>query len=105
MTTLCLRALVGYGYKSVMRWITGLFVQIDPIGILKGYVEHLQDNLRNMNKQINKLRGQMHQLKEIIVNNTKEIQNNLQLASEAKNARMLKTTGHSRFVRGCPKSP
>jgi hypothetical protein len=81
-----MRALVGYGYKSVMRWITGLFVKIDPIGILKGYVEHLQDNLRNMNKQINKLRGQMHQLKEIIVNNKREIESNLELASQAKDA-------------------
>lgn len=81
-----MRALIGFGYKSVMRWITGLFVQIDPIGILKGYVEHLQDNLRNMNKQMNKLRGQMHQLKEIIVNNKKEIESNLQLASQAKDA-------------------
>lgn len=81
-----MRALVGFGYKSVMRWITGLFVRIDPIGILKGYVEHLQDNLRNMNKQMNKLRGQMHQLKEIIVNNKKEIESNLQLASQAKNS-------------------
>ena len=29
------RTLVSYFYKSVMRWITGLFVTIDPIGILK----------------------------------------------------------------------
>jgi hypothetical protein len=79
-----MRALIGYGYKSVMRWITGLFVQIDPIGILKSYVEDLQDNLRNMNKQMNKLRGQMHQLREIIVNNKKEIDSNLQLASKAR---------------------
>ncbi len=79
-----MRALFGYGYKSMMRWITGLFVQIDPIGILKGYVEHLQDNLRNMNKQMNKLRGQMHQLNEIIVNNKKEIESNLHLANQAK---------------------
>ncbi|MEZ4959278.1 MAG: hypothetical protein R2830_05635 [Saprospiraceae bacterium] len=79
-----MRALVGYSYKSFMRWVTGLFVQIDPIGILKSYVEDLQDNLRNMNKQMNKLRGQMHQLKEIIVNNRKEIESNLQLASKAK---------------------
>jgi len=79
-----MRALISYGYKSVMRWITSLFVRIDPIGILKSYVENLQNNLRNMNKQINKLRGQMHQLKEIIVNNKKEIESNLKLASEAK---------------------
>jgi hypothetical protein len=79
-----MRALIGYSYKSFMRWLTGLFVQIDPIGILKSYVESLQDNLRNMNKQMNKLRGQMHQLQEIIVNNKKEIQSNLELASRAK---------------------
>ncbi len=78
------RALVGYMYKSVMRWFTGLFVQIDPIGILKSYVEDLQDNLRKMNKQISKLRGQMHKLQEIILNNKKAIQSNLNLASKAK---------------------
>jgi TolA-binding protein len=79
-----MRALISFGYKSVMRWVTSLFVKIDPISILKSYVEDLQDNLRNMNKQINKLRGQMHQLKEIIINNSKEIESNLQLASKAR---------------------
>ena len=80
------RNLVWYMYKSVMRWLTGLFVQIDPIGILKSYVEDLKDNLRKMNKQIGQLRGQMHKLQEIIVNNKKEIQSNLALASKAKDA-------------------
>lgn len=79
-----MRNLVWYAYKSVMRWITGIFVQIDPIGILKSYVEDLQDNLRKMNKQISQLRGQMHKLREMIHINKKEIQNNLQLASKAK---------------------
>ncbi|MCB0623271.1 MAG: hypothetical protein KDC43_04965, partial [Saprospiraceae bacterium] len=79
-----MRNLVGYMYKSFMRWLTGLFVQIDPIGILKSYVEDLEDNLSKMNKQINKLRGQMHKLKEIIFNNKKAIEDNLQLASKAK---------------------
>ncbi len=79
-----MRNLVGYMYKSVMRWLTGLFVQIDPIGILKSYVEDLKDNLRKMNKQISQLRGQMHKLQEVIHNNKKEIQSNLSLASKAK---------------------
>lgn len=78
------RNLVWYMYKSVMRWVTGLFVQIDPVGILKSYIEDLKDNLRKMNKQISKLRGQMHKLQEIIFNNKKQIENNLQLASKAK---------------------
>lgn len=79
-----MRNLVWYMYKSVMRWITGVFVQIDPIGILKSYVEDLKDNLRKMNKQISQLRGQMHKLQEIIHNNKKQIESNLHLASKAK---------------------
>ena len=79
-----MRTLVSYMYKSVMRWITGLFIQMDPIGILKNYVDELKDNLRKMNKQISKLRGQMHKLKELIINNKKEITSNLNEASKAK---------------------
>jgi len=79
-----MRTLVGYMYKSLMRWITGLFVQVDPIGILKSYVDDLKDNLRKMNKQISMLRGQMHKLNEIIHKNKKEIHSNLELASKAR---------------------
>ncbi len=78
------RNLVWYMYKSFMRWLTGLFVQIDPIAILKGYVDHLRKNLHEMERQINRLRGQMHKLREIIKNNQKEIKSNLILAGEAK---------------------
>ena len=79
-----MRGLVGYMYKSFMRWITGLFITIDPIAILKNYVEDLMDNLSKMNRQINKLRGEMHKLKEIIFNNNKAIKTNLELAGKAK---------------------
>lgn len=77
------RALVSYLYKSVMRWITGLFVEIDPIGILKSYVQELKLNLTKMNRQIGQLRGQMHKLNEMIINNRKEIDTNLNQASKA----------------------
>jgi predicted nucleic acid-binding Zn-ribbon protein len=79
-----MRNLIWYMYKSVMRSITGMFVQIDPIGILKSYTDDLGDNLGKMNKQIGKLKGQMHKLKELIVNNQKEIKNNLTQASKAR---------------------
>ena len=72
-----MRNLVWYMYKSVMRWITGLFVQIDPIGILKSYVEDLENNLRKMDRQIGQLRGQMHKLKEVIFNNKKQIESKI----------------------------
>lgn len=79
-----MRNLVWYMYKSIMRWITGIFVQIDPIGILKSYIDSLKDNLSKMDQQISKLRGQMHKLQEVILNNKKQIQNNLSMASEAR---------------------
>ena len=78
------RNLLWYIYKSVMRSITGIFVKLDPIAILKGYVNDLKENLRKMNRQIGMLRGQMHKLQELIINNRKEIQSNLNLASQAK---------------------
>ena len=40
-----MRNLVWYGYKSVMRAITGMFVTLDPIGILKNYVDDLRINI------------------------------------------------------------
>ncbi len=78
-----MRNLVGYMYKSVMRWITGMFVTIDPVGILKNYVDDLADNLRKMSKQIAALRGQMRKLSTIMDDNNKEIKKNMALASAA----------------------
>jgi hypothetical protein len=80
------RALVGYMYKSVMRWLTSLFVNIDPMGVLKNYIGDLKSNLTKMNRQIGQLRGQMHKLKELILNNQKEINTNLDMASQASQA-------------------
>lgn len=79
-----MRNLVWYIYKSIMRSITGVFVQIDPIGILKSYIEDLKDNLGKMNSQISNLKGQMYKLGEMIKQNNRNIQNNLNLAGKAK---------------------
>ena len=79
-----MRNLVWYMYKSVMRWITGIFVKIDPISILKSYVEDLEANMKKMKRQMTQLRGQMHKLKELIINNRKAIEQNLTQASKAK---------------------
>jgi len=78
-----MRNLVWYMYTAAMRWVTGLFVQIDPIGILKSYIEDLEKNLRNLSKQIGALRGQMRQLKGIMDGNNAEIQKNLAIAERA----------------------
>jgi len=79
-----MRNLVWYMYKSVMRKVTGMFVNIDPIGVLESYVDDLKDNLQKMSQQIGSLKGQMRKLKTIMDTNTKEIDNNMKLASLAK---------------------
>ncbi len=79
-----MRNLIWYMYKSVMRWMTGIFVQIDPVGILKSYVEDLEDNLGKMSKQIGNLKGQMRKMSTLMQDNEKEISSNLKLASVAK---------------------
>lgn len=79
-----MRALVGYMYKSVMRSLTGWFVTIDPIGILKNYISDLENNLTKMGKQIGDLRGQMRKLKTMVEDNEKEISQNILIARKAK---------------------
>ncbi|NOZ33672.1 MAG: hypothetical protein GXO80_00045 [Chlorobi bacterium] len=78
------RNLIWYMYKSFMRWITGLFVQIDPIKILENYVEYLKKNMRKMNMHITQLKGQISQLKTIILKNRREMEHSIKLAEQAK---------------------
>jgi hypothetical protein len=79
-----IRNLVFYVYKSFVRWLTGLFIQLDPIGILKSYVDELRSNLKNMSKQLGVVKAQMHRLKSIMDENSKVIESNLKLANRAK---------------------
>ena len=53
------QTLISYGFKSVMRMITGAFVEIDPIGIMKSYIEDLKGKRETMEISIGKLRGQI----------------------------------------------
>ncbi len=78
-----MRNLIWYAYKSVMRWITGVFVEIDPIAILKSYIEDLEKNLRQMSKQIGALRGQIRTLQGTYNANDQEIKKQMQLAAHA----------------------
>jgi predicted nucleic acid-binding Zn-ribbon protein len=78
------RTLFSYMYQSIMRKITGIFVTLDPIGILKNYISDLESNLRKMGKQIGNLKGQMRNLKTMVAKNNEEIENNMAIARKAK---------------------
>lgn len=78
------RTMVSFGYQSVMRWITGMFVTIDPIGILRDYVDDLKSSHEKMNEQIAKLRGVLAELSRKIKENTLNMKNSMGLAEQAK---------------------
>ena len=79
------RNLVWYMYKSIMRWITGVFVQLNPIKILKTYIEYLYKNLKEMDVHIGKLKGQIAKLRSVMAKNQREMEQNLKMAEQAKN--------------------
>ena len=72
-----------YIYMSLMRKITQIFVEIDPIGIMKNYVEELQTKLQNMNKRIAQLSGMIRACKDEIAKNEKVKDSALKMVSEA----------------------
>lgn len=78
------RATMFYVYKSIMRAFTGVIVQIDPIGILKDYIDDLKANHEKMNHQIGLLRGSMRTLKNQIEENIAAARNAMAMASQAK---------------------
>lgn len=78
------RNLIWYGYKSLMRGLTGLFIEIDPIGILKTYVKSLEDKLEDMDKSIANLKGQIKKLSAQIAENEASRQHSLQVMEQAK---------------------
>lgn len=79
-----MRNLVSYVYKSFMRKVTSIFITIDPIGILKNYVEDLEDNLSKLSEQIGNLMGQSQKLTRMHKDNEGEIKKQMQMASKAK---------------------
>ncbi|MDD5589169.1 MAG: hypothetical protein PHP92_03895 [Candidatus Nanoarchaeia archaeon] len=90
------RTLVWYMYKMIMKKITGLFINLDPIAIIETYVESLQDNLEKMDGQIGNLKGQMSKLKRVIEENNANVKSDLEIANKAKqtgknNIMILKT--------------
>lgn len=78
------RSVISYMYQSIMRKITGIFVTIDPIGILKNYVSDMEKNLKKLGKQIGEIKGQMRKLKTIVTENNASIEKNMAIAKQAK---------------------
>jgi hypothetical protein len=76
--------LVSYLFKSAMRKVTQVFVEIDPIGIMKTYIERMVEKREIMGSTRDKLRGQLRVLDEKIAKNEKTYDSSMKMARIAK---------------------
>lgn len=71
-------------FRLLMRAITGLIINIDPIGILKDYLSQMRKRRDVMSQQISNVRGQIQYLTNIIEKNQAAASENMRLAAHAK---------------------
>ncbi len=77
------RTLAKLMFQSVMRYLTGLFIELDPIGILKNYVGEMKKNLAIMDEQLGNLNGSIRTLQNQIDTNQKDAEHSMALANQA----------------------
>lgn len=75
--------LVSYAFKSVMRMITGWFIEIDPIGIMKTYVDRMKERREKMGTLRDRLRGQLKIIEQKIKDNNIGFDNAMKMAQVA----------------------
>src|SRR5882724_11598267 len=77
------RTLAKLMFQSIMRFLTGLFIELDPIGILKNYIGEMKKNLGIMDEQLGNLNGSIRTLQNQIDANQKEAEHSMALANQA----------------------
>lgn len=90
--------LVRYGFKSAMRWITKWFVEIDPIGIMKNYIDDLNAKRGTMAESRDKLKGQIRVLEKQIHSNAVDYESSMaraQIANSQGNASQFKIAANN----------
>jgi len=70
-------------FQSTMRYLTGLFIELDPIGILKNYIAEMKKNLAVMDEQLGNLNGSIRTLQNQIDTNQKEAEHSMALSNQA----------------------
>ena len=74
------RAFAAYLYKGFFRLLTGFFIEIDPIGILRHHIRELAGKLETMRAQLGNLNGQIRRVERLITENAQLRDNALALA-------------------------
>jgi len=71
-------------FRLLMRAITGMIINIDPIGILKDHLSQMRKRRDVMSQQISNVSGQIQYLKNVIEKNQALANENMRLAAHAK---------------------
>jgi preprotein translocase subunit Sss1 len=77
------RTAVFFLFKTMMRNITGLIIKLDPIAIMKIYIDDLKEKREKMQGQITILAGQLVKLNRKITENNEEIKQKFAEANKA----------------------
>ncbi|OIN56822.1 hypothetical protein [Arsenicibacter rosenii] len=83
ITSKDIRTGVFFLFKSMMRSLTGTIIQLNPIAIMKIYVQDLKDKREKMQSQINQLAGQLVKLNKKISENNEAIKQKFAEANRA----------------------
>lgn len=83
LTSKDVRMAVFFLFKTFMRKIAGLVIQLDPIAIMKIYIDDLKDKRSKMNTQIDTLAGQLAKLNKKINENNDSIKAKFAEANKA----------------------
>ncbi|MEK6829521.1 MAG: hypothetical protein AABY15_05335 [Nanoarchaeota archaeon] len=79
------RTLIWYFYKSIIRKATGIFIQLDPIAIIEGFLEDLREKMITMENQIGSLKGQIRKIKLKIQEKDEKVEYFMGMAKAAQN--------------------
>jgi len=77
------RTTVWYLYKGLMRWFTGIVIELNPIAILRSYVDDIKEKLSKMGQQIIDLGGQLGKIDKKIADRKAEQEKEIGLARQA----------------------
>ncbi|REA64134.1 hypothetical protein DSL64_00845 [Dyadobacter luteus] len=77
------RTAVFFLFKTLMRKITGIVIKLDPIAIMKIYIDDLKEKRQKMQGQIDTLAGQLVKLNKNINQNNEQIKQKFAEANKA----------------------
>ncbi len=78
------RSTVWYLYKGLMRWFTGIVIELNPIAILESYVEDIKEKIVKMEEQLTGLKGQIGKINSKLQKSKADYKMEMDRASQAR---------------------